>query len=132
MNTDPVKVTFKEGFVGEMSSPTGTIALGRQENGMMPYHLLYGALASCFYATFIGITEKMRITFEGATIDVSGTKRDEVPTTLDYVKLILVVVNPSDEEKMKRAAELGAKHCSVYETLSKVANMDLEVHFETK
>lgn len=131
MNTDPVKVTFQAGFVGEMTSPTGSVPIGRQENGMMPYHLLYGALASCFYATFLGVAEKMRVTFSSASIEIVGNKRSEVPTTLDQVKMVMIIHNPSDENKLRRAAELGAEYCSIHETIAKVAKIELEVQFTT-
>ena len=36
-------IEMDKDFVGEMTSPTGTIKLGSQENGMKPYHLLFGA-----------------------------------------------------------------------------------------
>ncbi len=130
MKTDPIKMTFKEGFVGELSSPTSKIKIGKQENGIAPYHMLYGALGACFYATFLSISDKMRLTFSGAEIEITGTKRDQSPSTLEQVYVKLVVHNPSHEEKLKKAAQLGAQHCSIYETISKVAQMNLEIIFE--
>lgn len=130
MKTDPIKMTFKEGFVGELSSPTSKIKIGKQENGIAPYHMLYGALGACFYATFLSISDKMRLTFSGAEIEITGTKRDQSPATLEQVYVKLVVHNPSHEEKLKKAAQLGAQHCSIYETISKVAQMNLEIIFE--
>ncbi len=130
MKTDPIKMIFKEGFVGELSSPTSKIKIGKQENGIAPYHMLYGALGACFYATFLSISDKMRLTFSGAEIEITGTKRDQSPATLEQVYVKLVVHNPSHEEKLKKAAQLGAQHCSIYETISKVAQMNLEIIFE--
>lgn len=130
MKTDPIKMTFTEGFVGEMQAPNGVVKIGKQENGVAPYHMLYGALGSCFYATFLSISEKMRLSFEGAELEISGTKRDQSPATLEQVNMKLVVFVPSDEEKLRKAASLGAQHCSIHETISKVANINLEVVFE--
>ncbi len=130
MKTDPIKMTFKEGFVGEMTSPTGTVKIGKQEQGVSPYHMLYGALGSCFYATFLSIADKMRLTLDGAELEISGTKRDQSPATLEHVLIKLVVFNPSHEEKLRKAASLGAQHCSIHETISKVANIELEVIFK--
>ena len=130
MKTDPIKMTFKEGFVGELSSPTSKIKIGKQENGIAPYNMIYGALGACFYATFLSISDKMRLTFSGAEIEITGTKRDQSPATLEQVYVKLVVHNPSHEEKLKKAAQLGAQHCSIYETISKVAQMNLEIIFE--
>jgi putative redox protein len=130
MKTDTIQLNFKQGFIGEMVSPTSHVAIGDQNNGAQPYHLLYGALGSCFYATFLSVSQKMRLTFDRATLEISGTKRETLPTTLDYVKIEMVVYGANDEEKMQKAAQLGAKHCSIHETISKVATMELVVKFE--
>lgn len=132
MKADTVNLKFDSNYVGELTSPTGSIKLGSQDNGMKPYHLLFGALASCFYATFLSVAEKMRVSFSDVDIEVSGNKRDETPATLDQVTINMIVYNGSDQNKLKRAAELGAKYCSIHETISKVAHMNLVVTFETK
>ncbi|MCR3906968.1 MAG: OsmC family protein [Tenericutes bacterium] len=132
MKHDDVTLKFDSNFVGEMTSPTGTTKLGKQDNGLRPYHLLFGALGSCFYATFLSVANKMKLTFDDADIKVSGTKREEQPTTLDYVKIEMTVYNPSDEKKLEKAAELGAKYCSIHETVSQVAKIDLVVTFKNK
>ncbi len=51
--------------------------------------MLYGALASCLYATFLGHFEKKRIEIE-AEIVVEGEKRT-VPTTLKTVHLNVTI-----------------------------------------
>lgn len=132
MNTDAIKLTFDNKYVGEMTSPTGIVKLGNQKEGMKPYHLLYGALASCFYSTFLSLTQKMKLSFSDVSITVTGNKRSEVPTTLDYVKIIMIIFNGSDEKNLNKAATLGAKYCSIHDTISKVAKVELEVKFETK
>jgi len=132
MKADTVKLKFDHQFVGEMTSPTGTVKLGSQENGVQPYHLFFGAIASCFYATFLSVANKMRLTFSDVDIEMNGTKRDETPATLDYVKIDMVIYNGNDEEKLKKAAELGAKYCSIHETVSKVAKVDLVVTFKNR
>jgi len=132
MKADTIQLTFDKDFVGEMTSPTGTIKLGSQDNGMKPYHLLFGALASCFYATFLCVATKMRLSLTDVAIEVTGNKRDETPATLDHVTISMVVFNGSDEEKLRKAADLGAKFCSIHETISKVAKIDLVFTFESK
>ena len=129
MKTDDVTLRFDPNFVGSMSSPTGTIRLGDQEGGMQPYHLLYGALASCFYATFLGVVEKKRLTFSYADMIISGVKRETIPTTLETIIIELIIHNASDEAQFQKAALLGAKYCSIHETISRVATIDLVVRF---
>lgn len=130
MNTDPIKMTFDASFSGELVSPSSTIPVGSRENGIKPYHMLYGALGGCFYATFISIAEKMRLSFSKAELNISGNKRDEAPRTLELVRVELTVFDPSHEEKLTKAAENGAKFCSIFETIGKVAKMELVVNFK--
>ncbi len=130
MNTDLIKLSFDSTFTGTMVSPTGTVKLGDQNGGMQPYHLLYGALGSCFYATFLNIATKKRLTFKNATLEINGVKRDEIPPTLNEVTITLVINNPSDEIQFRKSAESGAKYCSIHETISKVATIKLEVLFK--
>lgn len=129
MDADRVTLQFDPDYKGTLTSPTGTVILGDQPNGVEPYHLLFGALASCFYATFLSVAKKKRLTFTHAEMTVDGHKRDEVPPTLDYVKLTLVIHQPSNEEQLRKSAELGAKYCSIHETILKVATIELEVQF---
>lgn len=129
LKTDEVSLSFTPEFVGTMTSPQGSVLLGSQAGGMMPYHLLYGALASCFYATFLDIVHKKRLSFTRAEMRVAGVKRDTIPTTLETVTLELIVHQPSSEEQFRKAAALGAKYCSIHETISRVAEITLVVSF---
>lgn len=129
MKADTVKLSFTDGFKGELVSPSAKINIGQNENGIQPYHMLFGALGSCFYATFLSVATKMRLTFGDANIEVNGNKRDATPATLEWVEIKITISNPSDEEKLRKACELGAKYCSIHETISKVAEMKLVVEF---
>lgn len=99
-------------------------------DGAKPYDLLLGALGSCFYATFVSITEKKRLTFGEVTLQITGTKRSTVPTTLEHVTIDMTIINPSNEEQIKKSAILGAKYCSIHDMISKVANIDLNISFK--
>lgn len=123
-----VKLNFKadEGLLTTDSNFTVKIF----KDGAKPYDMLLGALGSCFYATFMSIVEKKKLTFDEVDLDISGRKRAEVPTTLEDVNIKMVIKNPSNEQQLLKSAELGAKYCSIYETISKVAKMNLEVIFE--
>jgi putative redox protein len=129
MKTDNVSLTFSNSFVGSMSSPSGRVVLGQQPDGMAPYHLLYGAVGSCFYATFLSVANKKRLVFKDANIEVSGIKRDTIPATLEYLKIVFTIRSGENQEQLKESAELGAKYCSIHETISQVAKVDLEVIF---
>lgn len=129
MAVDNVQLRFDNQFVGELTSPKGTVKIGAQDGGMAPYHLLFGALGSCFYSTFLSIANKRKQTFDDAFIEISGTKRTTEIPTLESVLIRLVIKNPSDQASLRKCAELGTRFCSIHETISKVAEMHLEVEF---
>lgn len=129
MAVDNVSLKFDNQFVGEVTSPAGTIKMGEQENGFAPYHLLFGALGSCFYSTFLAIATKKRLVFERAEIEISGSKRTGENNTLEFVTIKMVVYGGENEAQLIKSAELGTKFCSIHQTISKVATMNLEVSF---
>jgi putative redox protein len=129
MKTDNIQLQFSNTFVGSMTSPSGRVVLGSQPDGIAPYHLLYGALGSCFYSTFLSVANKKKLVFKDANLEISGVKRDTVPATLESVKIIFTIRGGQDEAQLKTSAELGAKFCSIHETISKVATIDLIVNF---
>lgn len=131
MALDTIKQVWDNQFRGEMETPTGKITLGDQDQGIYPYHLLFGALGSCFYSTFLSIATKKRLTFDKATVEVSGNKGiGKEINLLEKATIKLVITNPSNEKGLIRSAELGSKFCSIHETISKVAQIDLIVEFE--
>lgn len=130
MAVDNVQLSFTNEFVGEMTSPSGKVLIGTQENGMRPYHLLFGALGSCFYSTFLAIANKKRLTFEKAEVEVSGEKRAGEVQTLEHVKIVITIYGGDNEVQLTRSAELGTRFCSIHNTISQVAKMDLEVLFK--
>ncbi|HOH18492.1 MAG TPA: OsmC family protein [Bacilli bacterium] len=130
MAADNIKLDFTNTFNGTMIAPKGQILIGTQEGGMRPYNLLFGALGACFYATFLSIVEKKRLSFASASVEVSGRHRDDQIGTLEYVQIKITIRKPSDEKQFLRSVELGAKYCSIHETISKVAQMEEVVVFE--
>jgi putative redox protein len=127
---EKITLDFNNEFKGELVSDNAKLLIGNQEGGLRPYNLLFSALASCFYATFLSIVQKKRLNFSGARIEVDGRKRQEVPTTLEYVTLKLIIQDAKEKkEGFIRSAELAGEYCSIYQTISKVAQMNLEVEF---
>ncbi|MGD9887035.1 MAG: OsmC family protein [Bacilli bacterium] len=130
MAADTIKMDFENTFVGTMIAPKGKVLIGAQEEGLRPYNLLFGALGACFYSTFLSIVEKKRLTFASASVEISGRHRDAQIATLEYVQIKITIRKPSDEKQFLRSVELGAKYCSIHETISKVAQMEEVVVFE--
>jgi len=129
MDEIDVQLRFGRTFKGELSAKKGSVSIGREEGDLAPYDLMLGALGACYYSTLVGIADKMRLAYKGVAIDIHGVKRDEVPTTLKEVSMVVTVEGASEEKGFARAAELAAKYCSVHETISKVAQIDLELRF---
>jgi len=129
MDVETVTLDFKDGFQGKLTAPGGTVAIGGTEGGLAPYNLLFGALGSCFYSTFLSIATKKRLTYSTAKLTITGHKRDEVPPTLDHVEIRMEIAGASDEKGILRSAELGASYCSIHATVSKVADIKLAVTF---
>jgi putative redox protein len=129
MDVEKVVLNFEDGFKGGMTAPGGSVPIGMTAGGMAPYNLLFGALGSCFYSTFLSIATKKRLTFTKAELEITGHKRDEVPPTLDHVEIKMTVTGASDEQGIKRSVELGAQYCSVHATISKVAEIKIELLF---
>lgn len=127
MAVDNIKFVWENTFKGTMITPTGEIKLGMEEGSFKPYQLLFGALGSCFYHTFLTIVEKKRLAFSKASLEISGNKRETVPTTLEHCLMKLVVSGASNKEQIVKSAYLAAQNCSIHETISKVATIELVI-----
>ncbi|NLB50533.1 MAG: OsmC family protein [Clostridiaceae bacterium] len=124
-----IKAVFEPRYHGVVETSRGSLIMGPEEDQFGPYDLVLSGLAGCFYVTFLGITEKMQLSYEEVTIDVEGHHRKESPTTLQHV-IIDMVVKGADVEKDKqfnRASEIAGKYCSVFQTLSHVAEIETKL-----
>ncbi len=130
MAYDNIILNWDYDFKGEIISPSGKANLGLAEDGLQPYHLLFGALGSCFYATFLSVAKKMRLTFDKALVEVSGFKSDPEMKVLDNVKITLEIKGADDEDKLTKAAKLGTQYCSIHEMVSKAADIKLNIEFK--
>ncbi len=125
-----INTLFKPEFSGELVTSRATVDIGPEEGQVFPYDMLLGALASCFYSTFLDIAEKKRIHYDSVDIEVTGEKRTEIPATLKWVNLKITIKNAEKEKGLIQAAELAGQYCSIYQTLSHVAEMKTQVVFE--
>lgn len=123
-----VKFKWNNDYTGHMEVKNGKINLG--EGAISPYNLLLGALGGCLYHTFIEIVQKKRLTFDGVEMEISGNKREEVPTTLEKAHIKFIIKNASNEKQFTKSVELAEQYCSIHATVSKVADISLELIFE--
>ncbi len=130
MSNIQVTMRFDRAFVGALRTSRGSLPIGKGEGQFTPYELLLGALGACYYATFVDIANKMRLQYTGASFQISGVKREEVPTTLKHAAIRFAIQGAEDKKGFDRAAELAGKYCSVHHTLSQVAELKTELVFE--
>ena len=67
--------------------------------------------------------------YERMEIGVRGVKREEIPTVLKTVEMVVTVYGAPDQKGFARAAELSGKYCSVHETIAQVAQIRTELRF---
>lgn len=126
---DHIKAVFEPRYHGVVESKRGRLVLGPETDEFSPYDLVLAGLSGCFYLTFLGITEKMQLSFDEVIIDIKGEHRKDPPTTLEQVVIAMEVkgADLAKEKQFQRATEIAGKYCSVYQTLSHVAQIDTEL-----
>ena len=129
MSEVSVSINFSNEFDGVMQAKNTQVHIGRKEGQLKPYDMMLGALGSCYYATFLDVAKKMRLVYQHAAIDIKGIKREEVPTTLKEVSMILTIFGAAEEKGLERASKMAAKYCSVHETIAQVADIQIELKF---
>ena len=121
-----VRADFVPGHWQFVTDNDKSLTIDRQSS---PYDYLFGALSGCLFSTFNDLAKKMRIAWEHVSFDVDGEKRDEPPTTLDWVKVTVKATGVDDQGKFTKAFETATRYCSIYTTISKVAKMEWTVEF---
>lgn len=129
MTLKKVELSFQQEFKGQLIADNHTIDVGEDKGSLAPYDMLLGALASCYYSTFLDVTVKKKIHFDKAEIIVTGEKREEIPTTLKWVNLDIRIYGAKTQKGIIKAGEMAAKYCSVYQTIAHVADMKWGISF---
>jgi len=127
MDKKEVTLKFTNAFEGDLIAPKSIVKIGSEEGTIAPYDMLLGALGSCLYSTFLDVMKKKRIEFERFEMVITGEKRTEVPTTLKWVNIDAVVYSPEKENGVSEAFRLATEYCSIYSTLSHVAEMSYKI-----
>jgi putative redox protein len=129
MTIKMVELSFQQEFKGQLKADNHTINVGEDKGSLAPYDMLLGALASCYYSTFLDVANKKKLTFDKAEITVTGEKREEIPTTLKWVNLDIKIHGASSQKGIVKAGEMAAKYCSIYQTIAHVADMKWGISF---
>ncbi|MEA3423084.1 MAG: OsmC family protein [Bacillota bacterium] len=129
MTVREIKMNFGRNFEGELFAPRHQVKVGVDDGTLEPYDMLFGALGSCVYATFLDIVNKKKITFDRAEVIVTGEKRKELPATLKWVNIEFVIYGAENNKGIEKSSELAAKYCSIYTTIAQVAEMKIITTF---
>lgn len=125
-----ITLHFQDGFNGKLEAEHAQAAVGKSEDQLRPYDMLLAALGSCYYSTFLDIMQKKRIHYDRCEIHVDGERRDAIPPTLETCHLKVTIFGAASEKGFEQAATLAAKYCSIYQTISHVAEMSWSLNFE--
>lgn len=115
---------------GRLITDSGaSVALGPADDAFAPYELLLGGLSYCLFSTFVSIAEKMQLSYEGLDMHVTGVKRDEKVATLKTCSIDVTAKGVENQDKFKKAFEISTRYCSVFQTISKVADMKWNIEY---
>ncbi len=92
-----------------------------------PYEYLLGALSGCFYSTLASFDHKG--CWDEVEIEVTGFKRDTVPTTLEKTVLAIKAKGVEDRKEFEELVKRAAAECSIYNTISKVSTMEWTIEY---
>jgi len=107
-----------------------TLSLSGEKDGFAPYELLLGGLSFCLFKTYESIAEKMKLSYEGVSMDITGIKRDEKVALLKDVQIDVVAKGVEDQSKFTKAFEIATRYCSVFNTLANIAEMKWDIDFQ--
>lgn len=127
MEKKEIKLMFTNAFEGDMIAPKATIKIGGEKGMVAPYDMLFGALGSCLYSTFLDVMKKKRIGFERLEMVITGEKRSEIPMTLKWVKVEAKIYSPEKVNGVEQSFKLATEYCSIYHTIAQVAEMSYEI-----
>ena len=123
------EINYHDGFHGTYRIGDQTLVIGSE--AIMPYDMTYGAIASCLYATFLGIAKTKDIYVKDAHVSINGRKRTTIPMTLEYISIDITVDTEAEEADVKACMDQAIQNCSMVQTFVKVAEIDYTVKVGT-
>lgn len=127
-----IKSIFGNEDYGIIENKNGTVQVSFEGKSNSPYELFLGGYASCLHSTFKNIADKKRIPFEGVTYDVTGIKREEIPTMLKSLTTIVTFTGvPKEKEKaIEKSMALASRYCSISAMIKMIADMEYKIIFK--
>ncbi len=102
------------------------------EDGRGPYEYLMGALSGCFSFTLQDELEAVGITGCVLNVHTFGEKRESVPTTLRKTTIEMKIsgADVAKKDVILSCVEKTKEHCSMYQTIKCVSDMNVKVEFD--
>ena len=127
-----IKSIFGNENNGIIESKNSSTSVSFEGKSFSPYELFLGGYASCLHSTFKSIADKKRIPFEGVTYDVTGLKREEIPTLLKELTTVITFTGVAkDKEKaIEKSMSLAERYCSISAMIKMIAEMKFEIIFK--
>ena len=131
-----VKVTWKEGKVGELSSEeldekvkiaTPPQFPGGVEGIWSPEHLFTAAVSSCFMTSFTAIAEYSKFEFESLDVESAGVMSKEDGKFVMSKVILKPVLSIRDESQVKKAHRLLEKAEQIC-LISRSIKSEIEFH----
>lgn len=92
------------------------IKKGSNEAGFVAAEVLLAALGACIMTNVNGISQKMHLTINDASIEFYGTRRD-IPPAMTSIKYRLIIDSPEPEAKLQELHALCIKWGTVTNTV---------------
>ena len=132
-NSRAIKLNWKgegllfEGFGGAPDTPS-IILDGAVREGPTPMDALLIACAGCAGADVVSILNKMKVTLDSVSIEITGDRKTEHPKRYTALKYLFRIAGEGlDASKAERAVKLSLeKYCSVLHSL----NPDIQLEHE--
>lgn len=138
-----VALTWKEGRVGEMSSPElpSRIEVATPpefEKGVSgiwsPEHLYTASVLSCFMTTFLAIAEYSKLEFNSFDCSAEGVLAKEdgkFKMTEITLKPVLVIDDETKRERALRILDKAENACLITNSIKTVVHLDASVEIGT-
>ena len=129
-----INIEFQNGFNG-VSTNEGGATLNVAPEQWRPYELLFTALASCMYSTFLDVIDKKKLDYDKINISIDGEKVDDIPSFLKKADIKFTVSgaekdNEKTVAKFEKSLKLSEKYCSIFNTITKIAELNSTITFE--
>ncbi len=123
-----MKLHFENGFHGVTQINQQRIEMNR-ETGVGPYDLTFAAIGGCFYATFLDQCDQLHLSVEWCDLEVTGIKRQTVPTTLETVDITVTIKTMDSIDAVTEAFDQASAQCSMLAMVRSVAEVNIQLYF---